>query len=412
MNGFPPSFSRFRTLVWEPTRRGFSVVLDIVLEVWDLFYRNSAFRLVFGLMGGIAVAGAAVVTLLDRPIADRQITNIPDAIWWAFVTMTTTGYGDITPKSHAARTVAILMMFAGIALTSFFTATVASIFVTQRLKEGRGLERIKWQGHTLVCGWNNDVEKVITGLLRAGKKQIVLVNELNEEQMTEVLFKYGDKIKFVRGNYCLESVLDRANVREAEAAIVIADMAGGTAGNADERTIIATLAIKSMEPHVMTCAELLNRDNEQHLRRAEVDDVIVSGEDSGLLLASAIVARGVPQVVRELLSFDFGNSFYRCDIPRQFVGRPSIELSEYFRTQHQAILMALVTEEANIELNDILGGDDSLIDNFIRQKFAEAQKTGIGGEKQKISTVVNPKDDHVIQPEYAAIVVANAPIEI
>lgn len=412
MNLFSAILSRLRTFLWDPVRRGFSVILGIVLEVWDLVYRNSAFRLVFGLMGAIAVIGAVIVTQLDRPIADRQITNFPDAVWWAFVTMTTTGYGDITPKSHGARTVAILMMFAGIALTSFFTATVASIFVTQRLKEGRGLERIKWQGHTLVCGWNNDVEKIITGLQRAGKKQIVLVNERSEDQMTEVLFKYGDKIKFVRGNFCLESVLDRANIREAGAAIVVADMAGGTASNADERTIIATLAIKSMEPQVMTCAELLNRDNEQHLRRAEVDDVIVSGEDSGLLLASAIVARGVPQVVRELLSFDVGNSFYRCNIPRQFVGRPFLELSEFFRTHHQAILIALVTEEANIELNDILGGDDSLIDNFIRQKFAEAQKSGVGDQKQKVSTVVNPTDDHVIQPEYAAIVVANAPVEI
>ncbi len=114
-------------------RRGFSVVLGIVLEVWELIYRNAAFRLVFGLMGLIAFVGAVVVTQLDQLVPDRQITNIPDAIWWAFVTMTTTGYGDITPKSHAARIIAILMMFAGIALTSFFTATVASIFVTQRL---------------------------------------------------------------------------------------------------------------------------------------------------------------------------------------------------------------------------------------------------------------------------------------
>jgi voltage-gated potassium channel len=403
--------SRWRAAIWAPIEQTFSLILGIVWEVWELFVRNPAFRLVFGLMIGIAVLGAVVVTILDRTAPDRQITTIADAVWWAFVTMTTTGYGDITPKTHTARFVAVLMMFAGIALMSFFTATVASIFVTQRLKEAQGLERIRWQHHTLICGWNKDVEQLITGLLRAGRNRIVLVNDLNEEQMQPTLYKYGESVKFVRGNYCLESVLDRANVREAEAAIVMADVVGGTTANADERTIIATLAIKTMEPGVMTCAELLNRDNEQHLLRADVDDIVVSGEDSGLLLASAIVARGVPQVVRELLSFDIGNSLYRVSIPKQFVGRTFRELADHFRTAHRAILIALVSEEASIGVGDILGGEaSSAIDDFIRQKFAEAEKSMFGENKQKVATIVNPGDDHEILPEHEAIVIASAPI--
>jgi len=230
--------------------------------------------------------------------------------------------------------------------------------------------------------------------------------------MNEVLFRHGELVRFVRGNYCLESVLDRANVREAEAAVVLADVVGGTVANADERTIIATLTIKTMEPSVTTCAELLNRDNEQHLRRADVDDIIVSGEDSGLLLASAIVARGVSQVVRELLSFDIGNSLYRTNVPSELVGRPFRELSDYFRNHHKTILIALVSEEASIEVGDILGNDDSLIDNFIRQKFAEAQKSNVGDEKQNVRTLVNPADDYIVQPEHSAIIIAAKPIEI
>lgn len=389
-----------------------SRLVTSIWETWLLFSRDPLFRFAIGMMVSIAILGAIVVTFLEKSAHDSIIKSISDAIWWAFVTMTTTGYGDLYPKTQFGRFIAVLMMFAGIALTSLFTATVASIFVARRIKEARGLERIRMQEHTIICGWNAGAERVITGLMRAGKKRIVLVNELDEERMTEALFKYRDAdIKFVRGNYCHEAVLERANVRAAEAAIVLADIVSGTTANADERTILATLAIKSIEPGVVTCAELLNRDNEQHLQRADVDDVIVSGEDSGLLLASAVVARGVPQVVRELLSLDVGNSLHRTEIPKQFVGRMFRELSDYYRTKHHAILIALASEDTGIAVDDILGRDNSAIDEFIRQKFSESEKDVFSNSQhQKINTLINPDDEHQIQPNDKAIVIARGPI--
>lgn len=389
-----------------------SRIVTSVWETWILFSRDPLFRLAMGLMVTIAILGAIVVSEIEEYSKESLIKSIPDGIWWAFVTMTTTGYGDLYPRTYLGRFIAILMMFAGIALTSLFTATVASIFVAKRIKEGRGLERVRMQNHTLICGWNYNAEKVILGLKETGRKRIVLVNELNEEQMTETLFKYRDlDIKYVRGDYCHEVVLERANVREAEAAIVLADTAGGTTANADERTILATLAIKSMEPRVITCAELLNRDNEQHLRRADVDDIIVSGEHSGFLLSSAVAARGVPPVVRELLSLDAGNSFHQTEIPKQFVGRTFRELSDYYRTEHRALLIALASQESGMAVDDILAGDNSAIDDFIRQKFNEAEKDVLGGSKhEKINTLINPDDDYQIQPQEKAIVIARTPI--
>lgn len=404
--------SRIRSTVWVPVHRTMSRTSTSVLETWVLFSRDPLFRFAIGMMVIIAIIGAIIVSKIEEPTKDGIIKTTEDGIWWAFVTMTTTGYGDLYPKTHLGRFIAVLMMFAGIALTSLFTATVASIFVAKRIKEGRGLERIRTQNHTIICGWNFNAEKVITGLKETGRKRIVLVNELSEEQMTETLFKYRDlDIKYVRGNFCHEVVLERANVREAEAAIILADTAGGTTANADERTILATLAIKSMEPGVITCAELINIDNEQHLRRADVDDIIVSGEHSGFLLSAAVVARGVPQVVRELLSLDSGNSLYRIEIPKQFVGRTFRELADYYRTKHHAILIALASEEGGMAVDDILGGDNSAIDEFIRQKFSEAEKDVFGEAKhEKITTLLNPDDDYQIQAQQKAILIARAPI--
>ena len=54
-----------------------------------------------------------------------------EGIWWAIVTVTTVGYGDITPQSVGGRMVAILLMLSGVGLTSTIAASVAAYFVAQ-----------------------------------------------------------------------------------------------------------------------------------------------------------------------------------------------------------------------------------------------------------------------------------------
>ena len=54
-----------------------------------------------------------------------------EGIWWAIVTVTTVGYGDITPESPGGRMVAILLMLSGVGLTSTISASVAAYFVAQ-----------------------------------------------------------------------------------------------------------------------------------------------------------------------------------------------------------------------------------------------------------------------------------------
>ncbi len=70
-------------------------------------------------------------------------------------------------------------MISGVGLVSMMTATVASVLVEHKLREGKGLEGVKQKGHILVCGWNDHTENVITGVLKAEPDAaIILINEL------------------------------------------------------------------------------------------------------------------------------------------------------------------------------------------------------------------------------------------
>ena len=66
----------------------------------------------------------------------RPLQGVADGVWWAAVTMTTTGFGDKVPVSWLGRLLALLWMFASIFCIAFFSATLASSFVVGRLKTG------------------------------------------------------------------------------------------------------------------------------------------------------------------------------------------------------------------------------------------------------------------------------------
>lgn len=77
--------------------------------------------------------GGTFAILEDAPVAD--------ALWWAIVTMTTVGYGDVFPVTPIGRGVATILMFLGIGLVAVITATVAAYFVEQ--DEGSELAEVR-----------------------------------------------------------------------------------------------------------------------------------------------------------------------------------------------------------------------------------------------------------------------------
>lgn len=73
----------------------------------------------------------AALALLDaeRNHPEANVTDFPDALWWAFATVTTVGYGDRFPVTGTGRAIAAGLMLVGIALLGTVTAAVASWLV-------------------------------------------------------------------------------------------------------------------------------------------------------------------------------------------------------------------------------------------------------------------------------------------
>jgi len=358
------------------------------------------FFLIAAVIISVTILCSVGIYFFEHARTDSSIHSVWDGIWWAVVTICTVGYGDKIPVSDAGRAVAFILMISGVILVSLLTATIASVFVEQKIREGKGLETIKDKDHIVICGWNGNTEDVLTGLTTYGSMPdvlIVLINELPIDEIDTFKLKYSKyNLKFLRGNYVYEDVLLRANINKAKFALIMADLSGSHAvERADERTILTALTIRSLAPYIKTIAELLDVENKQHLKRANVDEIIVRGEHMGSLLSSAISHPGLPGVFSSILSLSDKNNLRRAGVPRNFVGKTFEELSKFYREKEQAILIGLLKEKKAMRLEDLLSDDTSVIDMFIKEKIKESKKD-IFLESDEATIVVNPDDKYII----------------
>jgi voltage-gated potassium channel len=79
----------------------------------------------------VVVVGGVLMRLLDH----GEYSNIWVGMWWALQTVTTVGYGDVTPKNPSGRIIAGFVMLEGIAFLAVTTAAITSTFVARASKE-------------------------------------------------------------------------------------------------------------------------------------------------------------------------------------------------------------------------------------------------------------------------------------
>jgi len=110
----------------------------------------------------VVVAGGVAIRILDH----HEYTSIWMGMWWALQTVTTVGYGDVTPTSTAGRIVGALVMLEGIAFLAIVTAAITSTFVTHAKRE----QQSRKQAANKVTEAPIDAERVESLLLQLTRR--------------------------------------------------------------------------------------------------------------------------------------------------------------------------------------------------------------------------------------------------
>jgi voltage-gated potassium channel len=282
--------------------------------------RQIARRLLYAL----GVLGAAVlVVMLERngyrDNADGQVGWL-DAVYYATVTLSTTGYGDIVPVSDVARLTNVLVITPlRIAFVAILVGTTFQV-LTRSYREQ--LRRERWRNtlrdHTVVIGYGTKGYNAILQLQATGltPDRFVVVDS-RPEQVEEA---NRDGYAAVLGDATRSAVLRKAGVPTAERVII--------ATNRDDAAVLATLTARQLNPTCLVVASCREAENEPLLRRSGADAVVTSSAAAGRLLGVAAQSPLVSEVFADLLVRGDGLELSERPVRPEEAGRSPRESAE------------------------------------------------------------------------------------
>ena len=355
----------------------------------------------------VVILLGAVAVMWFETGKGENISGFFDSIWWALVTITTVGYGDKFPTTVGGRIIGIIFISLGFILFSTFTAYVASNFIDQKIKERKGLGKVKLRNHILLCGWNKSSRKILDFLIENQGKNpppIVLINELEESDFAAIRNNYTNlDMKFIRGDFSNQEILLRANLKEAAQIILMCDHSKPNSTPSDERTIIAAHNIAYFKPKGKISLQLTDEKYLSNIQREKIQNVVIFDDVGGNLLANSALNPSVPEFIQEVLRHKNGVGFHEQPIPLEYIGKTFLELSDFFRQKKDLILLGIVTIQPEFAISDILSDDTSNIDKFIKRQFElSGKKMNVKSDYGNIK--IKPDNDYVISETDKAIV--------
>lgn len=146
-----------------------------------------------------------------------------DAVYFVVATMTTTGYGDLTPdrSKPVEIVVAMLLMLSGITLTGLFIAFGASLLTRVHWVALQGLRPVHRRGHIVICGAGS-IGSAVIDLLLAHRRRLVVV-ELNPDA-TIVERAREQHFDLLTGDASRDTTLDLCNLAAAHSLIALTNV--------------------------------------------------------------------------------------------------------------------------------------------------------------------------------------------
>jgi len=326
-----------------------------------------------------------------------DVHDVFGALWWAVVTLTTVGYGDMVPATTGGKIMGLVVMICGIGLVSTLTGNLASMLVEHKARKRKGLLTVNLTNHVIIIGWNDFGPELVAalrdnGVLMADKEtNLVLVNSLASDEREAVAFQLdmGNRLHFVWGTITQESVLLKATPDRARVVYLLSQRDAQTPKDADHETLYAALALREIAPQVPLYGEVSLPENRKHLLRAGVNEILVHGQLTSMVLGLMGANPSMWTFLQEVLGMRGHNHMEFKALNDEEKSLEWGELMTRYRGDGR-LPLALCQMSKQLSLEDVLD-DGSALDQFILELFeSSGQETRIGDTGPRV--MANPPD--------------------
>ena len=283
---------------WRPVPYGCPVPRPVVRILFPSRAANPLRSLAIriGIALGLLVV-VALITWIGRDgyrDADGDAVSLLDAFYYASVSVTTTGYGDITPISPGSRALtAFLVTPARVLFLIVLVGTTIEV-LTERFREAVAVSRWRKRvtDHVIVVGYGTKGRGAVQTLVDSGHVDLADVVAIDAaDDAAEEARAAG--ITVIQGDATRTSVLHQARVAEARAVIVTT--------HRDDTATLVTLTARELNPAAVIVAAVRESENAHLLRQSGANTVIVSSEAAGRLLGLATEEPMAVSVLEDLL---------------------------------------------------------------------------------------------------------------
>ncbi|PKR78771.1 potassium channel protein [Halalkalibacillus sediminis] len=248
---------------------------------------------------------------LMRLIEPETFDSYFNSLWWVMTTVTTVGYGDVSPTTTAGQIYAMTAVYiVGIGLMGLVIGYIVDAFQVYRKKKEEGKLAYKSEGHYIIVNYTKRSKETIEELLHIhDDKEIVIIDEdLDKKPSTD------DRIHFVSGNPAEHRTLHQSNIKKSHAVLIFAPDNMKNYSLADGQTLLIATTIEGLGKEenfeVYTIAEILNDQHINAFQHADVDEFVTPYHMSARLIAKSASYRSASEVFRQLTSSRYGNDIY------------------------------------------------------------------------------------------------------
>lgn len=236
-----------------------------------------------------------------------------DCVYYATVTLSTTGYGDIVPYSDSARLLNVLLITPLRVLFLIILVGTTLEVLTERTREEWRLSRWRknLREHTVVVGFGTKGRSALQTLLSTGlsKEQVVIVDP--SAKVIDIANAEG--FTGVVGDATRSDVLLRAEIQKARQIVI--------ATQRDDTAVLVTLTARQLNRGAKIVAAVREEENAPLLRQSGADAVITSASAAGRLLGLSVLSPSAGTVMEDLIQQGSGLDLIERPVNRAEVGK-------------------------------------------------------------------------------------------
>jgi len=257
----------------------------ILFRVFKLFRYAKSFQILAGVLATkkfefitlalfssiVIFVSSVLIYVMEANNDASPINTLFDALYWSIVTISTVGYGDVTPITNEGRFVAMIVIVTGIAVLAFTTSLVVSAFTDKldEIKEIKTIENLsKLKEFYLVCGYESVAQELCKKLSSSSHNIIILdddisrVEKANKDGLTALHYSPGKVLSYKNLGIDLK--------KQVKAVLCLRED--------DVENVYTALTVRSFDTEVFMLSLLMNNSNRHKLEFAGINHLVYPQE--------------------------------------------------------------------------------------------------------------------------------------